>query len=132
SVVARRESSIVAILVGSTWIALDPATGRPSIGPIDLGFEPAGDEVQYADFDGDGEPEILAVGPGPGGKGQSLTALSIATGRPLWTGTMDARLVVPYDLAIRPGFPLLADLDGDGRAEVVVPDSGPLDPKNNY
>ena len=31
-----------------------------------------------------------------------------------------------------PNWPLVADLDGDGRAEIVVADSGPLDMKNDY
>jgi hypothetical protein len=31
-----------------------------------------------------------------------------------------------------PEWPLVVDLDGDGRAEIVVADSGPLDAKNGY
>ena len=79
-----RRSSSVAIVDGSRWMALDPATGRPKAGPIDLGFEPVR-PLQYADLDGDGEPEIVALGPGTVPKQQSLTAFSVATGRPLWT-----------------------------------------------
>ena len=43
---------------------LDPATGRPLGEPLEIGFVPIRD-VQYADLDGDGEPEMLALGPGP-------------------------------------------------------------------
>ena len=87
------ESSMVAILDGDGMVAgLDPATGRPRSGPIDLGFEPVR-PLQYADLDGDGEPEILALGSGPGPRQQTLAAFSPGTGRQLWTATVESAFV---------------------------------------
>ena len=131
AILRGRTASTVGILDGKTWRGLDPATGRPKPGSIDLGFEPAR-PLQYGDLDGDGDPEILAVGPGTGPNQHSLAAFSIATGRPLWTAAVNATLQVPFGMAESPAWPVIFDLDGDGRAEIVVADSGTLDPANGY
>ena len=54
-------STLVAAVGDSQWFGLDAATGRLRAGPVELGFVPVR-AVQHADFDGDGEPEILALG----------------------------------------------------------------------
>jgi len=110
---------LVAVIDGSQCIRLDPATGRPRGRPIDLGFEPAR-PVQYADLDGDGEPEIIALG-----RTMKLAAISVATGQRLWLHSIGGGMNY-QDQHIPSNLPLMADLDGDGRAEVVVPDQGPL------
>ena len=61
-----------------------------------------------------------------------LTACSIATREPLWLESVSG-----FDSPTRfatesPAWPLVSDLDGDGRAEVVVPDSGNLPQCNTY
>jgi hypothetical protein len=129
--VPGRKASTVGILDGTAWRGLDPATGRPNAGPIDLGFEPVR-PLQYADLDGDGEPEVIAAGPGTGPNAPSLAAFAIATGRPLWTAAVNGGFYVPYGMAESPAWPLVADLDGDGRPEIVVSDSGALDAANGY
>ncbi len=129
--VQGRQVSIVAIVDGTVWRGLDPATGRPRYGPIDMGFEPVR-PLQYADLDGDSEPDVIALGPGPTGKSQSLSAFSIATGRPLWAVTVNAAYETPYDNTTAAPWPLVVDVNGDGRSEIVVPDSGALDPRNGY
>jgi hypothetical protein len=125
-----RSSPTLAILDGSRWLTIDPSTGRPNGEPIELGFEPLR-QLQYADLDGDNEPEIVALGPGPAAKQQSLAAFSTASGKPLWTATVAAE----FSSRIMAGFPelpWLVDLDSDGRSEIVVPDSGPLPPAGGY
>jgi predicted Ser/Thr protein kinase len=116
---------------GDKWLALDLASGRPSAGPCDLGFDPVR-PVQYAELDGEGEPEILALGPGPAGKQQTLAAFSSSSGQCLWTTVMRAPFALPIDNVTAPDWPLVVDLDGDGRSEILVPDSGSLPPADTY
>jgi hypothetical protein len=60
------------------------------------------------------------------GNTPSLTAFSIEAGRPLWSTTIHVGYDRAADAGIVPVWPMVADLDGDGRAEVAVPDaSGP-------
>ena len=68
----------------------------------------------------------------PGTPRRKLTAFSIATGRPLWTATIDSTYGGPFDEPLDDAWPMIADLDGDGRSEIVVPDSGALDARNGY
>ena len=141
TIVRGRASAMVAILSGSQWLGLDPATGRPIAGPIDLGFVPVR-PVQDADLDGDGTPEILALGPGPATGQQVLSAFSTGTGFKPWTVTVNAKYEkiddvflihdLPDEIRSPPNWPLVADLDGDGRSEVFVPDAGPMPPGAGY
>ncbi len=50
----------VALVDGSKWIGLDPATGRVTTPALELGFTPVG-PIQFADLDGDGVMEVLAL-----------------------------------------------------------------------
>ena len=131
TMVPGRDLAIVAYLDGPRWVGLEPATGKPRGRPIDLGFMPVR-PVQYADLDGDGEPEILAMGPGLTGKDQTLAAISLKSGRSLWTAAVNVKYESSSDLSIPPGWPLVVDLDGDGRSELVVPDAGPMPPAGGY
>ena len=129
--VQGRQSGLVAYVDGSEWIGLDPATGKMRAGPIDLGFVPVV-PVQHADLDGDGESEILAIGPGAAAGQRELRAFSINGSRELWVATIDAA----YDqgaLGDTPrDRPLIADLDGDGRPEIVVADAGKMPPRASF
>ena len=128
---------LIAVLEDEKWLGLDPATGRVKAGPIDLGFAPIR-QVPHADLDGDGEPEVLTLGSDSAGVLQNtLFAYSIKTGRELWAkeigsayhvGTVDA---FEKRFKRRPIFPaclLIADLDGDGRPEIVVADTAAMPP----
>jgi hypothetical protein len=126
-----RRSALVTILDGSQEIALDAATGRPLSGPVDLGFDPVR-PVQYADLDGDGEPEILALGPGSSPNQQSITVCTTGTGKERWTASIAATYPPQHEYNLPREWPWLVDLDRDGRSEVVVPDSGPMPPKAGF
>ena len=122
---------LVAVVDGSKWIGLEPATGRPQGPAIDLGFAPA-QPVQYTDLDGDGTLEILALKPWEGSfplTAPTLVAFSMATGKRLWIDRLMAYFNPQEGVPARE-WPLAADLDGDGCAEVVVPDVGSLPPRN--
>ncbi len=131
TVVPGRKPAMVTYIDGAQWMRLDPATGKPLGTSIDLGFVPVG-PVQYADLDGDGEPEILAMGPGQAGNSQMLTAFALGTGRPLWSAPVTVKYENSLDQTTQPDWPLVVDLDGDGRSEVVVPDTGPMPPGDGY
>ncbi len=136
------KSTWVAFLDGTRWIGLDPASGRVAAGPIELGFQPVR-PLQHGDLDGDGLPEILAMETGASSDSRTLHAFSIKTGREIWAvdtcttydGPGDVAPTWPrrfWDHASPTGSPLVADLDGDGRSEVVVPDKGPMLPSSGY
>ena len=143
SIVARgRSAPLIAFLDGTQWSGLEPATGQVQAGPIDLSFVPVR-PVQHGDLDGDGEAEIVALGPGSKPTLNTLHAFSIKTGRELWfanvgaaygetTGRFIASRLGIWDETPFPECPLVEDLDGDGRSEIVVPDAAAMPPLSGY
>ncbi len=127
--VRGRNSAMVTMVDGTQWLRLDPATGQLRGQPIDLGFVPVR-PVQHVDLDGDGEPEILAVS--QTAPQASLVAFALDTGKQLWVAPIKAKYEAPFGLAPEPAWPLVVDLDGDGRSEIVVPVSSPLSPGDGY
>ncbi len=126
-----RPHKMVSYLNGSRLIALEPATGKLQTGSIDVGFVPVR-PVQFADLTGDGQPEILALGAAQAANPQTLAAIELGTGRALWVEPVRASYEAPFDQTTPPDWPLVVDLDGDGRSEVVVPDSGPMANADGY
>jgi hypothetical protein len=139
TLVHDRRGSIVGFHDDRYWIGLDPATGQPRGKRIDLmsgdrniGFATSVVRpVQYADLDGDGSLEMLVL------KGPrvplTLAAFSLADGQVLWVESVWSQLPSRNDyrgaewpLVVEPEWPLVADLDGDGRPEVAIPDVGKL------
>ena len=121
---------LVVVVAGSQWVGLDPATGRVQRPPIELGFEPAL-PIQHVDLDGDGTIEILALEPHKGFErltDPTLTALLMATGQRLWAKKLLSFYRPMPSVHVR-DWPLAADLDGDGRCEVVIPHVDSLGPR---
>ncbi len=131
NVIPGRSPAALAYVDGTKWIELDAATGKSSATSFDLDFVPVR-PVQFADLDGDGHAEVLALGPGQAGNQQTLAAYAAATGRSLWTATVNARYDASNLEPIAAGWPLVVDLDGDGRTDVIVPDAGPMPPAGGF
>jgi hypothetical protein len=130
-VLPGRKPTMLAYVDGEHWIGLDPTTGKTCAGPIDLGFMPYR-ATQYADFDGDGDLDILATGPGQSSNQAALAAFSVRTGRNLWIAAVELKNDYLVDATSAPGWPLVVDLEGDGRPELVVPHSGPMPPTDGF
>ncbi|MHB1556668.1 MAG: FG-GAP repeat domain-containing protein [Isosphaeraceae bacterium] len=128
--VRGRNWTLVAFVDGSRWTAVDPATGRPAGPPVELGAVPAR-PLQYADLDGDGEPELLALMESTSAANPVLAAFSISARRPLWTVPI-TEPVPPKQQQQAIDWPWLADLDGDGTTTIFVPDVGPMPPIRGY
>ena len=119
TVVRGRALATVTVLDDARLIRLDPATGKPLGEPLEIGFVPIRD-FQHADLDGDGEPEIVALGPAMQAGQQTLAAIASKSGRKLWVQTVMALYEPPNDEGVLPDWPLVVDLDGNGRCEIVV------------
>lgn len=113
------------IVAGSTFFSLDPTTGSPADEPIELGIRP-GRICQWGDLDGDGNPDmamIQAVSNAPTGARVRLVAWSPSQRRQLWNRLLDADWPqMPAASIEAPKWPLVCDLDGDGKCEVIAPD----------
>jgi len=136
-----RRESIVAFHGDTRWIGLDPASGKPRGQPIDLTtgdrkigrWFPVIPPVQYADLDGDGSPEAIVLG---GNQSPStLAAFSLTTGKIVWQEVVwtlhpsrGGSLEIEWPVVANSEWPLVADLDGDGRAEIAIPDVGSIPP----
>jgi serine/threonine protein kinase/outer membrane protein assembly factor BamB len=115
---------VVAFVHGGRLVGLDARTGRPAWKGRALNFEPV-HPPRFADLDGDGEQEALLLHEDRECR-LTLTALAPRTGTVLWERTWPG---VPEPLwpglfggqvEHIPDWPLVADLDGDGRPEVLV------------
>jgi hypothetical protein len=117
-------------VAGSQLVQLDVKTGEPVQEPINLGTL-AAREPQFADVDGDRRPDLVLVedaGPEPLQGNQRpgevlLHVRSLVSGKPLFS---PRRQVADYekhsgDFHPLPQWPLVIDLNDDGRAEIISP-----------
>jgi hypothetical protein len=72
------------------------------------------------------------LGPGPSPNQQTMTAFSIGTGKQRWTASIAAKYPPPHEQNVPSEWPWLVDLNGDGRSDVAVPDSGLMPPKTGF
>ena len=134
-IVRASGSTLVLVVAGTRAVRIDLATGKPAGEQIDFGLPPVR-EPQLADLDGDGDPELVlvqsssnaeATAGGPTGSGSSegrlkLTAWSLKSGTRLWQRALEAEFRPPNSTTlVSAGWPVIDDLDADGRSEVIVP-----------
>ncbi len=89
-------------------------------------------KVQNVDLDGDGEPDVVAVGAASIPGQQTLSAFACSSGRLLWSATVIDASQRRLTKTAMPGLPMVVDVDGDGRSEVVVAVRGATPPKGGF
>ena len=122
--------TVLALIAGQLVLTLAPQNGQPRGSPIDCGFRP-GLSPLAADVDGDGSDEFVlleelpaqASWAGPSGAPRTrLGVVSLVQRRMLWSRVIQAAWPGPEtNTSPVPRWPVIADLEGDGRAELLVP-----------
>lgn len=128
SAVVESVNPVIVAAVGRRLMAVDVATGKPLWEPLDLG-ETLQDPPHIADLDGDERPEVLFVSMEQGQPPQ-CTALSLADRKPLWTAPVGLDSNAFNQRDPQPTWPGIVDFNGDGRAEVILPNGGGRTPEN--
>jgi outer membrane protein assembly factor BamB/tRNA A-37 threonylcarbamoyl transferase component Bud32 len=117
---------ILAIAAGPQLLGLDVQNGQDVWRVPPLAFAPEGPPV-FADLLGNGELAVLQVGAGKISHwASSLTARAAAIGKKLWQTAEPIRWGQQSQISSEPGFstgpsPVVADLKGDGKLQVIVP-----------
>jgi Protein kinase domain len=131
--------NVVGLVSGPEWLALNPLSGDPLGPPLNFDDLNPGRtrnqdfhllrEPGIADLDGDGSDDLLVLLATANLNQPELMAVSARDRRLLWKEVVNADYIMGDDSRDPEAtWPRLADLDGDGRAEVLVPyqaDSGP-------
>lgn len=124
--IASDKPPCIAVIAGDKLALIDQASGTP-LGPeTELGFRP-GREVQWADVDGDGLSDLIALEESLNPQSQAVQARlnvwSLVKQARLWSKGLDAYWPSRHAWsASPPPWPLVVDLDGDGKSEILVPD----------
>jgi outer membrane protein assembly factor BamB len=132
--VARVNGGLVAVVAaGSRLVGLDLQTGKPAWPIHDLGYWPLR-APQHADLDGDGDGDILFLRPTQAAENGgvatddclTLVAMALRTRNILWQANIRSRW--EWNWYEQPSeWPLVADIDGDGRPEIIVPTGADTD-----
>lgn len=129
AVIALGGRSVVVSVAGTRLAGWEAATGRPAWRAHDLSFAPCR-APQFADLDGDGDPEAILTYERTGAPfwhGRTpvdVVAFSLKTFAPLWIMRLEAAWDGFNAHDVPPEWPLIVDLDGDRRPEVVLPHRG--------
>ncbi|MGN6543948.1 MAG: protein kinase domain-containing protein, partial [Aureliella sp.] len=116
----------VALAAGKELLVIDAQSGKTRGEPVDLSFRPSS-AICWRDVDGDGLSDMVALEEVHTAQGETpepnLVVWSLAKAKPLWSKRLDAFWPGKRGWSIAgPDWPLVADLDGDGQWEIVVPD----------
>lgn len=115
------------IVAGTQYVALDPATGKPRGEPMGLACRP-GRPGQWKDIDNDGSSDFVSLervaGAGIGSRTKSrIVVWSPAKRKQLWARNLDALWPQRSTWTVEPPlWPLVQDLNGDKRCEIIAPD----------
>ncbi len=120
-----KQADVIACVAGEHLVQINAATGKPIVSPYPLGFYP-GTDIQWADVDGDGDPEAVTLEEIPTKPNDppdpKLVVWSLAKQQVLWTKPLNAYWPRGFSENLsRPKWPLVVDLDADGKSEVIVP-----------
>ena len=123
--VARQ--SVLGIVAGTHYVALDPTNGTGASGPVSTGVRP-NRRCQAGDVDGDGATDLIALEQVATTIGTQvanqvkLIVWSPTQQRQLWSKTLEADWPRQQLGTVEPAaWPLLVDLNGDLKCEVIVP-----------
>ena len=123
--VARQ--SVLGIVAGTHYVALDPTNGTVASGPVSTGVRP-NRRCQAGDVDGDGATDLIALEQVATTIGTQvanqvkLIVWSPTQQRQLWSKTLEADWPRQQLGTVEPAaWPLLVDLNGDLKCEVIVP-----------
>lgn len=140
TLVGPPDQPVAITLAGTRVVGIDVATGKPAWEPIDVGL-PAVSPPQFVNLVGDRRLELLMVQPVPGktvvngnwngnsanvpreARELTIAAWSLDDERKqLWQHVILAEPRLPWQVTSPPfPWPVAEDLNGDGRAEVMVP-----------
>lgn len=121
--------SQLGIVAGAQFVVLDPVSGKPKGMPMNIGSRP-GRAGQWMDMDHDGSSDFVhlepVVGTGIGATTKArMVVWSPAKQKQLWGKDLDAFWPQRPTWTIEPPlWPLMVDLNGDKKYEIVVPDGG--------
>ncbi len=133
---------VVGLQSGPEWVGLDPLSGKPIAPALDFDRLVARRsensefyllrEPRVADLDGDGSEDLLVLRAAGNLNHSELIAVSVRDRRLLWTAAVDADFSWRDDV-LEPEaiWPRLADLDADGRPEVLVPYQAGVGPRTS-
>lgn len=112
-------------IAGRHLLLLDTASGKPTVDPLELPSRP-GRPVQLIDLDRDGLPEVVGIEEILDRKQKASTARlfiwSLSKKAVLWQRMLEAAF--PHARAFgfqEPKWPVVADVNGDGQYELLVP-----------
>lgn len=113
----------VVLHVGTKLFGFDLHTGGQVWPPVDLGAHPV-QLVQFADLNGDRQPDALCVTrKDQNSQKVNLRAVSLTSRETLWERAFLCPTLLQHGEVRTAGheFACLADLDGDGTSEIIVP-----------